>query len=75
LVGPITRARLSGESKLVLVRAIVAAQDLGASLAGACRILELSRDRYCRWVGERDPDSLTVADLTSPRRPCWWPTA
>lgn len=64
MVGPITSARLSGETKLRLVRAIVEARDLGAPLAAACRILELPRDRYYRWVGERDPAALTAADLT-----------
>lgn len=64
MVGPITSARLSGEAKLVVVRAIAGARDLGAPLAAACRLLELPRDRYYRWVGERDPAALTVADLT-----------
>ncbi len=64
MVGPITSARLSGETKLTLVRAIAHARDLGSPLAAACRILELPRDRYYRWVGERDPAALTPADLT-----------
>jgi transposase InsO family protein len=63
LVGPITSVRLPGETKLVIVRAVVAACDLGASVSETCRILELPRDRYYRWVGGADPATLTAAAL------------
>ena len=63
MVGDIRGQRLPAETKLSLVRAIVEAKTAGATVAQACRVLKLSRNRLYRWVRGKQMEAVQVADL------------
>jgi len=64
LTGALRGTRLPAEIKLALIGAITEARDAGFPIARACEVLMLEARRFHRWVQDRDPKSLTVADVT-----------
>ena len=63
MVGAIRVQRLSTETKLALVRAVVEAKRAGATVAQACRVLRLNRTRLYRWVRGEKMGEVRVEDL------------
>jgi putative transposase len=63
LVGAIRGQRLSAETKLALVGAVVEAKRAGATVAQACRVLGLNRTRLYRWVRGEKMGEVRVEDL------------
>jgi len=52
------------EAKLALVRAVDQAQQGGMTVQKACEVLRLARVVYYDWLAGRQPEELTLADLT-----------
>ena len=63
MVGAIRGQRLPAETKLGRVCAVVEAKRAGATVAQACRVLKLSRNRLYRWVRGKGMEAVEVADL------------
>lgn len=63
MTGALRGSRLPAEIKLALVGAITEAKDAGFPIVRACEVLMLEARRFHRWVGGRDPRSLTVEDV------------
>jgi putative transposase len=63
LTGALRGARLPAEIKLALIGAITEAKDVGFPIVRACEVLMLEARRGHRWLGGRDPNILTVADI------------
>ena len=63
MVGAIRGQRLPAETKLGLVCAVVEAKRAGATVAQACRVLKLSRNRLYRWVRGNGMEAVEVMDL------------
>lgn len=64
MTGALRGTRLPAEVKLALIGAITEAKDAGFPIVRACELLMLEARRFHRWLGGRDPRSLTVADVT-----------
>jgi len=47
-----------------MVRAVGEARSNGMTVQKACEVLQLPRVTFYHWRGGRNPDELTVADLT-----------
>jgi hypothetical protein len=63
LTGALRGTRLPAEIKLALIGAITEAKDAGFPIVRACDVLMLEARRFHRWIGDRDPASLTAADV------------
>ena len=63
MTGALRGTRLPAEIKLALIGAITEAKDAGFPIVRACDVLMLEARRFHRWIGGRDPDSLTAADV------------
>ena len=63
MVGAIV-GNVSPEAKLGMVRAVGEARSNGMTVQKACEVLQLPRVTFYHWRGGRNPDELTVADLT-----------
>jgi hypothetical protein len=63
LTGALRGTRLPAQVKLALIGAITDAQDAGFSIVRACEVLMLAPRRFHRWLGGRDPKTLTLADV------------
>ena len=63
MTGALRGSRLPAEIKLALIGAITEAKDAGFPIVRACEVLMLEARRFHRWVGGRDPRSLTAGDV------------
>ncbi len=63
MTGPIRGSRLPVEVKRFVVRAVADAKSKGMPIAKSCEVLMIDPRRVRRWIGGRDPQALTEADL------------
>ena len=63
MTGALRGTRLPAEIKLALIGAITEAKDAGFPIVRACEVLMLEARRFHRWIGGRDPRSLTVTEV------------
>lgn len=64
MTGALRGTRLPAEIKLALIGAITEAKEAGFPIVRACEILMLEARRFHRWVGGRDPKTLTAEDVS-----------